>query len=343
MSAATAAASIYLLSIHLQSELDRSPAAAGMALVPQAVATVAGGLLAPWVALRIGRPAAIVTALVLQALGLAALGITPTASLLPLVLVGLGFGFIGTLATTTLLDSSPRSSAGQVGAIQEIAFALGSGAGVAVFATIALVGDPHGFALALTAALSSPPVPVSSRSHPVRAEHPDSTSPTDGTPPNDSARPEDGAPPTGVAATPRGEPRKSRGAESSSTRRLVARCPQSRPSDGHRGGPMTPAAKPRPRDLRRSRGTVAHGFTPATSDSEEGDGFRLGTLLTFSDLELNLLALFEGAVAVHLDRAPVDEHVLAVAFEGDESVALFGVEPLDGALCHYFSIECSVI
>ncbi|MBR7503330.1 MFS transporter, partial [Mycobacterium tuberculosis] len=83
---------------------------------------------------------------------LAALGITPTASLLPLVLVGLGFGFIGTLATTTLLDSSPRSSAGQVGAIQEIAFALGSGAGVAVFATIALVGDPHGFALALTAA-----------------------------------------------------------------------------------------------------------------------------------------------------------------------------------------------
>ncbi|MEW1987662.1 MFS transporter [Brevibacterium casei] len=152
MSAATAAASIYLLSIHLQSELDRSPAAAGMALVPQAVATVAGGLLAPWVALRIGRPAAIVTALVLQALGLAALGITPTASLLPLVLVGLGFGFIGTLATTTLLDSSPRSSAGQVGAIQEIAFALGSGAGVAVFATIALVGDPHGFALALTAA-----------------------------------------------------------------------------------------------------------------------------------------------------------------------------------------------
>ncbi len=151
-SAATAAASIYLLSIHLQSESDLSPAAAGMALVPQAVATTAGGLLAPWVTLRTGRPAAIVIALVVQAVGLSALGITPTASLIPLVLVGLGFGFIGTLTTTTLFDSSPRSSAGQVGAIQEIVFALGSGIGVAVFATIALIGGPDGFALALTAA-----------------------------------------------------------------------------------------------------------------------------------------------------------------------------------------------
>ncbi len=152
VSAATAAASIYLLSIHLQSTVGRSPAAAGMALVPQAVATVAGGLLAPWVALRLGRPAALVTALGSQALGLALLGLAPTASLVPLVLVGLGFGFIGTVATTALFESSPRSSAGQVGAIQEIAFALGGGAGVAVFATIALLGAPHGFALALIAA-----------------------------------------------------------------------------------------------------------------------------------------------------------------------------------------------
>lgn len=154
VSAATAAASIYLLSIHLQATFGRSPAAAGMALVPQAVATVAGGLLAPWVALRLGRPAAIVIALGLQALGLASLALAPTASSVPLVLVGLGFGFIGTVATTALFESSPRSSAGQVGAIQEVAFALGGGAGVAVFATLALLNGPHGFALALIAAAS---------------------------------------------------------------------------------------------------------------------------------------------------------------------------------------------
>ncbi|GAA3830041.1 MFS transporter [Brevibacterium ammoniilyticum] len=154
VSAATAAASIYLLSIHLQAAVGRSPAAAGMALVPQAVATVAGGLLAPWVALRLGRPAAIAIALGFQALGLASLALAPTASPVPLVLVGLGFGFIGTVATTALFESSPRSSAGQVGAIQEVAFALGGGAGVAVFATLALLGGPHGFALALIAAAS---------------------------------------------------------------------------------------------------------------------------------------------------------------------------------------------
>src|SRR5699024_487012 len=79
------------------------------------------------------------------------------------------------------------------------------------------------------------------------------------------------------------------------------------------------------------------------SVSEEGDGLRLRTLLSFSNFELNLLALFERAVAVHLDCAPVNEHVLVFAFEGDESVALFSVEPLDDTLCHYFSIQCSAI
>src|SRR5699024_9579372 len=56
------------------------------------------------------------------------------------------------------------------------------------------------------------------------------------------------------------------------------------------------------------------------SVSEEGDGLRLRTLLSFSNFELNLLALFERAVAVHLDCAPVNEHVLVFAFEGDEAV-----------------------
>lgn len=152
VSAATAVASIYLLSIHLQSAFGHSPAAAGLALVPQAVATVVGGLLAPWVSQRIGRTAAVVAALMLQALGLGALGVAPTAGLFPLVLIGLGFGFIGTLATSALFESSPRSSAGQVGAIQEVTFALGNGAGVAVFATIALLSDAAGFTIALSAA-----------------------------------------------------------------------------------------------------------------------------------------------------------------------------------------------
>ena len=43
-----------------------------------------------------------------------------------------------------------------------------------------------------------------------------------------------------------------------------------------------------------------------------------------------------GTVAVHLDRGVVDEHILPTVYR-DEAVALVGVEPLHGALCHVHS------
>src|SRR5699024_12800678 len=70
------------------------------------------------------------------------------------------------------------------------------------------------------------------------------------------------------------------------------------------------------------------------SVSEEGDGLLLSTLLYFSNFELNLLALFETAVAVHLDCAPVNEHVLVFAFQAHESLGFFIVQPLDGTIVH---------
>src|ERR1700761_5611122 len=51
------------------------------------------------------------------------------------------------------------------------------------------------------------------------------------------------------------------------------------------------------------------------------------------DLELHPLALFEGAVAIRLDRGEVDENVLTTVY-GDKAVSLVRVEPLDGALSH---------
>src|SRR5712691_1810568 len=59
----------------------------------------------------------------------------------------------------------------------------------------------------------------------------------------------------------------------------------------------------------------------------------LGAPLALRDLELDPLALFEGAVSVRLDRREVDENVLATV-DGDEAVSLVRVEPLDGALSH---------
>jgi len=63
------------------------------------------------------------------------------------------------------------------------------------------------------------------------------------------------------------------------------------------------------------------------------DHVGLWTLLSLRDLELDPLSLFQGAVAVHLDRAVVDEHVRTTVYR-DEAVSLLRVEPLDGALSH---------
>src|SRR5690606_17432351 len=55
----------------------------------------------------------------------------------------------------------------------------------------------------------------------------------------------------------------------------------------------------------------------------------LQALLALHDLEGDLLAFLQGLEAGALDRAEVDEKVLA-AFRGDETKALGVVEPLDG-------------
>ena len=67
---------------------------------------------------------------------------------------------------------------------------------------------------------------------------------------------------------------------------------------------------------------------------ERADLLGLRALLALRDLELDPLALFEGAVAVGLDRGVVDEHVRPAAVDLDEAEALLGVEPLHCALCH---------
>src|SRR5829696_3154107 len=64
------------------------------------------------------------------------------------------------------------------------------------------------------------------------------------------------------------------------------------------------------------------------------DVLRLRALLALGHVELDLLALIERAVAGRRDRGVVHEDVGTPTFDGDEAVALFGVEPLHGALCH---------
>src|SRR4051812_18301171 len=71
--------------------------------------------------------------------------------------------------------------------------------------------------------------------------------------------------------------------------------------------------------------------------SDRADVLRLGALLALRDVELDLLPLVEGLVAVGDDGGVVAEDVGAAAVLGDEPEALLRVEPLHSALSHAVS------
>jgi MFS transporter, DHA2 family, multidrug resistance protein len=146
------AASVLLVSLHLQDLRGFTAAEAGIAILPQAVAIALGGVIAPVFLRWLSSPALTVLALVVQGVGLAWLAVGADLVAIPLVLVGAGFGVAATLAATTLFDVTVEDDAGQVGAIQEVAFALGAGVGVAVLGTIASIVGTGGFAVALLVA-----------------------------------------------------------------------------------------------------------------------------------------------------------------------------------------------
>ncbi|MFC9559609.1 MFS transporter [Agromyces sp. NPDC056965] len=149
-----ASGSVLLVSLHLQDTRGWSAADAGLAILPQAAAIAIGGVVAP-IALRWMRAQTLtVVALLLQAAGMGWLVMDPELVAVPLVCVGLGFGIAGTLAATALFDATTDDDAGQVGAIQEVGFALGGGLGIAILGTIAAVSDGGFATAALVAAIA---------------------------------------------------------------------------------------------------------------------------------------------------------------------------------------------
>ncbi|UYO95649.1 MFS transporter [Microbacterium sp. M28] len=149
VSSGASAAAVVLVSLHLQDAVGMTAAEAGLMLLPQAIAIVAGGVLAPLLLRWLRSGTATVLALVLQVAGLGMLVVDPSSVLVPLSFIGLGFGLAGTLAATTLFDVTTVEHAGQVGAIQEVGFALGGGLGIAVLGTIAAVVANGGVVVAI--------------------------------------------------------------------------------------------------------------------------------------------------------------------------------------------------
>ncbi|UBU10979.1 MFS transporter [Nonomuraea gerenzanensis] len=133
-----------MLAQYLQLVLGDSPVRAALRMLPLVLSAITGGLAAAHILPRIGMRATMS-----GGLGLVALALTPTLTwgveghpvMLAVCFVGIGFGVQVALlaASDTIMAAAPESQAGGAAAIEETAYELGAGLGVAVLGTITAI------------------------------------------------------------------------------------------------------------------------------------------------------------------------------------------------------------
>ncbi|MGW0805192.1 MFS transporter [Nonomuraea sp. NPDC002799] len=133
-----------MLAQYLQLVLGDSPLRAAVRMLPLVVSAISGGLAAAHILPRIGMRATMS-----GGLGLVALALTPTLTwgveghpvMLSVCFVGIGFGVQVALlaASDTIMSAASESQAGGAAAIEETAYELGAGLGVAVLGTITTI------------------------------------------------------------------------------------------------------------------------------------------------------------------------------------------------------------
>jgi DHA2 family multidrug resistance protein-like MFS transporter len=133
-----------MLAQYLQLVLGDSPLRAGIRMLPLMIAAIAGGLCAAHLLRRFGLRATMTGGLALAGLSLAptlAWGTEQHPLMLCLCFAGIGFGVEVALlaASDTIMASAPESRAGGAAAIEETAYELGAGLGVAVLGTITTI------------------------------------------------------------------------------------------------------------------------------------------------------------------------------------------------------------
>jgi DHA2 family multidrug resistance protein-like MFS transporter len=126
---------------YLQLVLGLEPLAASVRLLPLMLASLAGGLLAAPLLRRLGTRATITGGLLLTTVALVpllALGLADQVLLLSLPFAALGFGLEVALvaANDVIISAVPADRAGNAAAIEETAYELGGGLGVAVLGSI---------------------------------------------------------------------------------------------------------------------------------------------------------------------------------------------------------------
>jgi len=131
------------LSQYLQLISGKAPLTAAIWLLPATGGLVAGSMLAPLLTGRIATTHVLVGGLLTAAAGVALLTrIEPNHGLTPLVagslVMGIGSGVVGTLATDVVVGTAPPERAGAASAISETSAEIGGALGIAVLGSIGL-------------------------------------------------------------------------------------------------------------------------------------------------------------------------------------------------------------
>ncbi|GLW07959.1 MFS transporter [Microtetraspora sp. NBRC 13810] len=147
-----------MLAQYLQLVLGDSPLVAAVRMLPLMIAAITGGLTAACVLRRAGLRATMSGGLALTALALVPTltwGTEHHTVMLTICFAGIGFGVEVALlaASDTIMASAPASQAGAAAAIEETAYELGAGLGIAVLGTVTTVV----YAPALAAVRGVPP------------------------------------------------------------------------------------------------------------------------------------------------------------------------------------------
>jgi MFS transporter, DHA2 family, multidrug resistance protein len=130
------------LAQYLQLVRGEDPFVAGLWLLPATGGMVVGSILAPVLVRRVSPPFALGGSLVLAAVGVAMLiQLEGSSSALAIVAVGtlvmgLGAGSVGTLATDSVVAAAPPERAGAASAISETGAEIGGALGIAVLGSI---------------------------------------------------------------------------------------------------------------------------------------------------------------------------------------------------------------
>ncbi|ARF56949.1 MFS transporter [Streptomyces gilvosporeus] len=141
---------LFFLTQWLQQVGGYPPLRAGLALMPLATANAAGAINAPWIDRRWGHRRALAGALAVFAAALAALAAFGDAGsygpLVPLLLAaGYGAGIVMALGADAIMGAVRPERSGEAAAIQETAFELGAGLGIACLGTVQnAAGGAHG-------------------------------------------------------------------------------------------------------------------------------------------------------------------------------------------------------